>query len=178
MTRSRARATGAVYLLYFLTVMLAAFLVGRVPVVYSNAANLIANAVYIAVTLLLYQMLKPVSRNIALLAVAISIVGCIVQSMSLFHLGSPQSSLPIFGLFNLTIGYLIVRSTFLPRVLGILMALSGVGWLTVLSPELVKHIGAYVEILGIAAEGFLMLWLLVMGVNVRRWKEQAATVWR
>jgi hypothetical protein len=76
MTRSRARATGAVYLLYFLTVILATSLVGRVPVAYSNVANLIANAVYIAVTLLLYELFKPVSRNLALLAVAISLVGC------------------------------------------------------------------------------------------------------
>jgi hypothetical protein len=178
MTRSRARATGAVYLLYFLTVILATSLVGRVPVAYSNVANLIANAVYIAVTLLLYELFKPVSRNLALLAVAISLVGCTVQSLSLFHLVSPQSSLPIFGFFNLAIGYLILRSTFLPRALGILMALSGLGWLMVLSPELAKHIGAYIEIIGIAAEGFLMLWLLVMGVNVQRWNEQAATVSR
>jgi len=101
-----------------------------------------------------------------------------VQSLSLFHLASPHSSLPIFGLFNLAIGYLILRSTFLPCVLGILMALSGLGWLLVLSPELVKHIVTYIEITGIVAEGSLMLWLLVMGVNVQRWNEQAGTAQR
>jgi hypothetical protein len=53
------------------------------------------------------------------------------------------------------------------------MALSGLGWLTFLSPELAKHISSYVEILGIAAEGSLMLWLLVEGVNVQRWEAQA-----
>jgi len=73
MTHCRARATGAVYLLYFVTVIFAALLVGRVPVAYSDVANLIANAGYVAVTLLLYQMLKPVSRNLALLAVMISL---------------------------------------------------------------------------------------------------------
>jgi hypothetical protein len=175
MTRSRARTTGAVYLLYFLMAIFAAFLVGRIPVAYSDAANLIANAGYVAVTLLLYQLFKPVSRNLALLAVIVSLAGCAVQSLSLFHLASPTSSLPIFGFFNLIIGYLIVRSTFLPRALGVLMALSGLGWLTVLSPELLKHITAYIEITGILAEGALMLWLLVMGVNVQRWNEQAAT---
>ncbi len=66
MTRSRARTTGAVYLLYFLTAIVAASLVGRIPVAYSDAANLIANAGYVAVTVLLYQMFKPVSRNLAL----------------------------------------------------------------------------------------------------------------
>jgi Domain of unknown function (DUF4386) len=173
LTTSRARITGAVYLLYFLVAIFAEWMVDRAPVVYSDAVNLAANAGYVAVTLLLYQMLKPVSRNLALLAVTISLVGCIVQSLALFHLVPRQSSLPIFGLFNLTIGYLILRSTFLPRGLGLLMALSGLGWLTVLSQELVKHVGTYIEILGVAAEGSLMLWLLVMGVNVQRWNEQA-----
>src|SRR6202042_1189371 len=139
MTLSRARITGALYLLYFLIAILAATSIGRVPVVYSDGANLIANAGYVAVTLLLYRMFKPVSRNAALLALAISIVGCVVQSLSLFHLAPLHSALPIFGLFNLTIGYLIFRSTFLPRALGVLMALSGLGWLMTLSPELLRH---------------------------------------
>ncbi len=175
MTRSRARITGAIYLLYFVMAISAVSLVGRVPIAYSDAANLVANAGYVVLTVLLYQMFKPVSRNLSLLAVLISLVGCTVQSLSLFHLTSPQGSLPIFGLFNLTIGYLILRSTFLPRTLGVLMALSGLAWLTVLSPALVKHIIIYVEIIGIVAEGSLMLWLLVMGVNVQRWREQART---
>jgi hypothetical protein len=50
--------------------------------------------------------------------------------------------------------------------------LSGLGWLTVLSPELSRHITTYIEITGIVAEGALMLWLLVVGVNVQRWNEQ------
>src|ERR1700729_1090249 len=146
MTRARARATGGVYLLYFLTVIVAESLVGRIPVAYSDAANLIANAGYVAVTVLLYQMFKPVNRNLALLALIVSLIGCVVQSLSLFHLAPPHSALPIFGLFNLVIGYLIWRSTFLPRALGVLMALSGLGWLTVLSPELSRHITTYIEI--------------------------------
>jgi hypothetical protein len=173
MTISRARTTGAVYLLYFVMAIGAAALIGRTPAALSDAANLIANAGYIVVTLLLYQLFNRVSRNLAVLAVAISVVGCAVQSLSLFHLVPVLSSLPIFGLFNLTIGILILKSTFLPRGLGVMMTISGLGWLTFLSPELLKHISTYVEILGIAAEGSLMLWLLVMGVNVQRWDAQA-----
>ncbi len=171
MTRSRARITGAVYLLYFATAIVASALIARGPAVY-NAANLFANAVYVALSLLLYQIFKPVNRNVALLAVLISVVGCVIQSLSLFHLAQPQSALSVFGLFNLAIGYLIVRSTFLPRALGILMALSGLGWLTVLSPALLVHTKLYIEIAGIVAEGSLMLWLLVMGVDVQDWNEQ------
>ena len=79
-------------------------------------------------------------------------------------------------LFNSLIGYLIFESTFLPRILGVLMALSGLGWLTFLSPSLANCLLAYIEVLGIIAEASLMLWLLVMGVNVQRWKEQASAV--
>jgi len=79
------------------------------------------------------------------------------------------------GLFLLLIGYLIVRSTFLPRVLGVLLAFAGLGWLTFLSPPLVSHLLSYIEILGVLAEGALMLWLLVVGVNAHRWTERAST---
>ena len=178
MTRFKARITGAVYLLYFITAIFSASLIGRVPAAYSDAANIVANALYVIVTILLYDILKVVHRNVAIFAVAISVAGCVVQSLSLFHLVPRQSSLPIFGCFNLAIGYLILKSAFLPRILGALMALSGIAWLTVPSAELMRHIGTYVEIVGIVAEVCLMLWLLLMGVNVKRWKEQAATATR
>ena len=42
-----------------------------------------------------------------------------------------------------------------------------------LSPPLANHVLAYIEILGVVAEAALMLWLLIKGVNVQRWKELA-----
>ncbi len=82
--------------------------------------------------------------------------------------------LAFFGLFNLLIGYLIFKSTFLPRILGVVMALSGLGWLTFLSPSLANYLLAYIEVLGVIAEASLMLWLLVKGVNVQRWRKHAS----
>ena len=82
--------------------------------------------------------------------------------------------LVFFGLFNVLIGYLIFNSTFLPRILGVLMALSGLGWLMFLSPRLANYLLSYIEVLGILAEASLMLWLLVKGVKVERWREQAS----
>lgn len=84
--------------------------------------------------------------------------------------------LVFFGLFNLSIGFLIFNSTFLPRFLGVLMALSGVGWLTFLSPPFATHLLAIIEILGILAEAALMIWLLVKGVDVAKWKERAGVL--
>ena len=82
--------------------------------------------------------------------------------------------LVFFGLFCLLIGYLIFRSTFLPRILGVLMALAGLGWLTFLSPSLANHLSPYIVVARLIGELSLMLWLLVKGVNVQRWKEQAS----
>ena len=71
-------------------------------------------------------------------------------------------------------GSRIFRSTFLPRILGALVALAGLGWETLLSPPLGTYLYTYIQVLGILGEGSLMLWLLVMGVNAQRWKEQAS----
>ncbi len=79
-----------------------------------------------------------------------------------------------FGVYCLLIGYLIFRSAFLPRILGVLMAFAGLGWLTFLSPPLASYLSPYILVLGFLAELALMLWLLLMGVNVQRWKEQAS----
>ena len=83
-------------------------------------------------------------------------------------------ALPFDGLFLLLTGYLIFRSTFLPRVLGALMAFAGLGWLVFLAPPLANDLSTYIEILGVLAEGSLMLWLIVMGVNAERWNERAS----
>ncbi len=79
-----------------------------------------------------------------------------------------------FGIYCLLIGYLIFKSAFLPRILGALMALAGLGWLTFLYPPLANHLSPYDLVLGFLAELSFCLWLLVMGVNVQRWKEQAS----
>ena len=79
-----------------------------------------------------------------------------------------------FGVYCLLIGYLIVRSAFLPRILGVLLVFAGLGWLTFLSPPLANYLSPYILVLGFLAELALMLWLLVMGVNVQRWKKQAS----
>jgi Domain of unknown function (DUF4386) len=84
-----------------------------------------------------------------------------------------QIDLVFFGFFDFLIGCLILRSTFLPRILGALMALAGFGWLIFLSPPLANHLSHYILPLGFVAELLLMLWLLVKGVNVQRWQEQA-----
>jgi hypothetical protein len=169
-----ARITGLVYLLYFLTAISGEVFVGRGrPVVY-DAVNLISHAFYIALTLLLYYLFKPVNRSLSLLAALFGLGGCANDVLILFNLPPHGiNSLVFFAPYCLLIGYLIFRSTFLPRILGVLMALAGLGWLIFMSP-LGSRLDTYLKVLGILAEASLMLWLLVMGVNVQRWKEQSS----
>ena len=82
-------------------------------------------------------------------------------------------ALVFHGFYCLLIGYLIFRSTFLPRILGALMAFAGLAWLTYLSPPLVNYLSPYNLACGLLGDVSVFLWLLVMGVNVQRWKEQA-----
>ena len=89
------------------------------------------------------------------------------------------ASMVFFGLHCLLIGYLICRSAFLPRIVGMLMMITGLCYLThsfvnVLSPPLAAHLFAYLMPIGLPGEISLTLWLLVMGVNVQRWKVQAS----
>ena len=87
--------------------------------------------------------------------------------------------LVFFGFYCLLIGYLIFRSTFLPRIVGVLMAIDGLSWLTCgfasfLLPPLANYLYRYILPLALLGEGSLTLWLLVIGVNVSRWEERAS----
>jgi len=170
--RLKAKIAGIFYLLTFLTGGVALVARGRL----GFAAGLIAGACYIAVTLLFYGLFKPVNRNLSLLAAFISLVGIIIGPLSILHLApSNLNPLVFFGFYCLLIGYLIFRSTFLPRILGALMAIAGLCWLTFLSPSLANYLSRYSLATALLVEGLTMLWLLVTGVDVQRWKEQAST---
>jgi hypothetical protein len=127
----------------------------------------------VAVTLLLYGIFKPVNRSLALLAAFFSLLGLAFEALR----WQPQGlnvAVAVNGFSCLVIGYLIFRSTFLPRILGALMAFAGLAWLTFLSNQLVNYLSPYNLASGVLGQALVMLWLLVMGVNVQRWQEQAS----
>jgi hypothetical protein len=107
-----------------------------------------------------------------LLAAFFNLVGLTFEALQL----NPQGvnlAVVFHGIFCLLIGYLIYRSTFLPRILGALIALGGLSWLTYLLPPLSHHLSPYNLACGLLGEASVFLWLLVLGVNVQRWQEQA-----
>jgi hypothetical protein len=167
--RFKTRIAAALYLVSLLTAALGESVGGDV----GFAAGELAVAGMVAMTLLFYDIFKPVNRSLSFLAAFLNLVGLTFEAFRWNPRGT-DIALVFVGLNHLVIGYLIFRSNFLPRVLGPLMVFAGLGWLTYLSLPLVNHLSPYNLASAIFAELSLMLWLLMLGVNVQRWREQAS----
>ena len=85
-SRLKARITGVVYFLYFLTAVSAEVFVGRGRLAAYDAVNLLADGFYIAVALLFYYMFKPVNRSLSRLAAVFSLAGCANEVLRLLNL--------------------------------------------------------------------------------------------
>jgi len=174
-----ARTAGSFYLLCIVTNLIELSRWGGHWLTVSS--SLISTASFITVTVLFYYLFKPVSARLSLVAMFFSFAGCTVRFLGPlhlvpFHVHSPVSA--FFGFYCLLIGYLILKSTFLPHALGVLMAIAGLGWLTFVSltfvsRQLANQFSPYQYIAGGIGEGLLTVWLLAVGVNAVRWKEQA-----
>lgn len=228
--RRLARIAGGLYLI---NIVFGAFAIGVVPALLivpgaaATAHNIQAHellyrlglAAHIVVTLtnipmavIFYDLLKVVSRRIALLDVFFILVATAVEVASLPGQFTPllllksthyASALPpaqlhalaylpgdlsnidyaiytVFYGFDIgCVAYLVFKSTFLPRAIGVLLATDTLAYLvngltTVLAPGVAAHLVPWIGLPTIFGEGSLCLWLLIAGVNTRRWTEQAA----
>jgi hypothetical protein len=221
--RTLARMVGLFFLLTILAGIFAQGFVSERLIDFSDAAGtatnilthkglfqlgftvyLIEMACQITTASLFYQLLKPVNRTIAMLALLLELTGCIVKICArvfyiapLFVLSGPAAlkglspdQLPAIALILLRIndygaatalaffgfstplnGYLIFRSTFLPRWLGILSMIAGVGWLTFLYPPLGYRAFPITALLGLLGAALMIFWLLFFSVNEEQWKE-------
>lgn len=84
-----------------------------------------------------------------------------------------------FGVQCFVAGYLIARSTFFPRILGVLLAIGGLSYVisslaNFLAPPFGARLAPFIIPAALLGEGSLTLWLLVRGVNQQRWEEQAS----
>ena len=176
-------------------------------------SDFIGGACYVGVTVLLYRLLKPVSKNLALFAAACGIIGVTIgagltvrnlgivailkfaqtapaadaaqmqavarSSIMAFGLGF-KVSMVYFGLQCATVGYLIARSGFIPRIVGVLLGIGGsfyvISSLTyLLSPTLGSMLSPVVVPVAFLGEGSTTLWLLFKGVNVEKWRQRAGS---
>lgn len=82
--------------------------------------------------------------------------------------------LVFFGMWCALTGVLIAGSTFMPRIVGILLVISGLGWMMYLVPPVaIRLFIPYIAGASAIGEIPLMVWLLVMGVNAEQWNAQA-----
>jgi hypothetical protein len=166
---------------------------------------------YLGVTVLLYQLLKPVNKSIALFGAFCGLAGLLRGGAGHFNVLTALSLLeesrraiaPVagqladsaklllatvpgfsgedvyFGFQILSVGYLIARSRFVPRAIGVLLMLGGVAFLITsvtnfVSPALGDRLSPVLLPIVLLGEGSLALWLLLKGVDVERWRSTTA----
>ena len=175
------------------------------------AAELFLLICAVALLMILYALLRPVSRDVMLLAVFFNLVAIIIEAATtmylleaLFPLGNarylkaftPEQlyamaslslkshgygfgvSLIFFGCFCLIVGYLIFKSGYLPKTIGVLMQIAGVCYLTnsfalILSPAVANRLFPAILVPAFIGEASLCLWLLVKGVKVGKWGRES-----
>jgi hypothetical protein len=179
------------------------------------AIYLVEMACQIAMTVLFYELLKPVSKSASMLAATFGLVGCTIktvgrlfffapllvlggahylsvfdpkqlQAMALLSLrvnyAAETIAVVFFGINTVVMGYLLFRSTFLPRWLGVLSVVGGLGWMLYLYEPFARILETYIVGVGVIGALATIVWLLVVGVNEQRWYAQsnaaAASIWR
>jgi hypothetical protein len=178
------------------------------------ACDLVMHVCDVPLMLVFYVLLRPVNKNLALLAVLFNLVQTAVLVANklnllsaMFLLGSADYlkafephqlhalsylaikshgygfgiGLIFFGFECLVVGYLIFRSAYLPRVLGVLMQIAGLCYLTnsfalIIAPAFADRLFPAILVPSFIAELSLCLWLLVKGVNVTNWNKQVSSL--
>lgn len=192
--RTWARTAGVVYLL---VILLGAFAIGAVPSPQGHETlyriGLAAHAAVLSLNMVLaaifYYLFKVVSRLGAMLVVLFTILGTAVEGAGLVNQLASYSSAQVqaayviqqtvFAFYGITAGYLIYRSTFLPRFVGVLLAIGGLSYLAysfaaIIAPSFAGHLVPWIQLPSGLGEISFCLALLIVGVNVGRWNERAA----
>jgi hypothetical protein len=169
--RPWARIAGGIY---FSTLLVSQLIETLFPGRMNLAVGLIEIAGMLSVSLTLYLLFKPVSRSLSLLAAVSNLVGITLEAIRLNVHGS-DFAMVFHGVFCILVGYLIWRSSLLPRILGVLIALGGLAWLTYPLTPFANYLSPWNVICGLAGEASVFLWLLVMSVNTQHCYEHTIT---
>ncbi len=167
--RRFGRMAGVFYLLTFVFGITALRTSGNTRFV----ANLLGAAVYYVVTVMLYHLYKPVSRTGSLVTAVFSFGALTIGVLSDFGVVQlPIRTLVLFGAYCVGLGLLTLKSTFLPKAIGVLLLIAGLGWLTYVYPPITRRLGALAMAPGMAGEAALTFWLMAAGVDPDRWRAQ------
>jgi hypothetical protein len=168
--RRFARIAGGFYLLTFVFGIAGLRTAGNMRV----AVNLVAAVVYYVVTVMLFQLYKPVSQTGSLVTALFSFAALTIGVLSdVGVVRFPLNTLVLFGVYCIGLGWLTLKATFMPKAIGVLLIVAGLGWLTFVHPPLAKWLGAFAMAPGMVGEGALTLWLLAAGVDPERWLTQS-----
>ena len=103
----------------------------------------------------------PQSQSLALLVLKINDQGAAM-------------ALAFFGFSTTLNGFLMFRSTFLPKFLGVVGMISGIGWLSFLYPALGYRVFMLAALISLASSAVMIFWLLVKGVDEEKWRQCTA----
>ncbi len=168
---------------------------------------IICQMIFIFLLAALYDLLKPVNKNTALLMLALALSGvpiaCLnelnryaalsllsdndylkmvniknlhAQAMLFFKLHAAGLNIAqiFWGLWLFPFGYLVFKSGFLPKLLGILLMIGCFGYLIdSVSFFLFPNFSISISPITGIGELLLPLWLLIKGVNVKQWRKRA-----
>lgn len=163
--RALGRLAASFYLVNILAGVSALFLSGGPATV----AILVASVAYILVTLVFQALFRPAGPGPSTLVAVPSLLGCVISIWNALGPGSfPVNPLGFFGLYCLGIGWLVLRTRFIPRSIGILLVPAGLSWMTFFLPPLARSLAPYNMAPGILAEVTLTLWLLFPGIDPAR----------
>jgi Domain of unknown function (DUF4386) len=201
----RARVAGVLYLSLIPLGLLGTLSSG--PSRLGIVSALLVQIVNIFVVLVLYQLLKPVNKNMARLMVIFLLVGVPIAMLNelnqfavlllsrgadylrVFTPGQLHALVLLFGnlhtyginiaglfwgLWLFPMGYLVFKSGFLPRILGILLMIGCVGYLIQsFAAFLLPNLEVNFALFTFWGEVLFPLWLLIKGVNVGQWEKRA-----
>ena len=169
-TDRKARIAGAFYLVTVVASLIAILVPAVAPPMFG-----VAGLAYIGVTLMLYFLFRAVAGLISLLAALMSLAGIaagpVLDSLGIAH--SFSIAMACFGVYLILLGYLIRVSGYLPGLIGLFLALGGLGYLfncgaLFALPALQARLYPGIFAPGFLAETLFCFWILVRGVKVPR----------
>jgi hypothetical protein len=231
---TRGRILAALYLFVIISGVTAQLFIADSFIVRDNAAataaNILANkslyrlaftifmlemAAQVAVSILWYDLLKPVNRSAARLAAIFGLTASGIKTMARVFFYAPlivlsgasylsvmetshlealaflfirinsqaaAIALIFFGFETFLRGWLVFKSEFLPRFLGVISMIGGLGWLTYVWPPLGSKVFMGVALFAIVGVFATAGWLFIRGVDDAKWRERAAlagtSIWR
>jgi hypothetical protein len=161
-----ARITGIFYLLNFVLGITAMVWTRQGHAAAGDQMQIAGALEYALVVVLLGRLFENAGVALSWTVAMVGLAGCATGVAGALHVfGSTASALAVFGVYCLGLGALVLRSAVVPRLIGGLLLLGGIGWLTYGDLSLARSLQPYNMACGILAELIFTLWLIAFGIH-------------